>query len=651
MEALFLKIINMSITGSYVILAVLFIRLLLKRTPKKYSYLLWSVVLFRLICPVSFSSAFSIFQAKPFDMTTAQRSGGAALSFVPADIGYMETPRVTVGIPTMNSIISESLPAATPYASVNPLQIWILLGTILWCAGVAALLVYSIVTYIQLKYHVATAVRLESNVFECDKNRSPFILGVVSPKIYIPFGLGEQELAYILQHERYHLKRKDYLIKLLSFCVLAVHWFNPLVWFAFALMAKDMEMSCDERVLSETDTNIVYEYSTSLLSFAANRRFPAASPLTFGETGIRERVKNVLRFRKPKKWVPALAAVLSIAAIAVCAANPAKNAAPKEVDELYGNYVFEKQVYMNPLSSFIAFDGYKEYYTFTQNSLILTDETGYQQKNTVTYERAEMDEQEFKNSFIMDSIGVPDIAAYKERYQYTLISASASAVYRIYQLDDEIWLARIHKDTANTQKSEYIWNIYKITKFGGEIPMKATISGTQDGVEDFLSLQQDFKSGYDMDTCYNITPDYMKESSDYLIFKYDTSSASFLLYEGKVYPLGEWFGGSGVTSIALADLNGDQKSELYFTYSWGSGLHRSHAAYFDPASKQVVVFDYTHLNEDMIVTDNDDGGLSLYAAAVSKFDSFVNFDMERSDFISDIVYENGQILLNPIINK
>jgi len=525
MEALFLKILNMSITASYVILAVMLICLLLKKTPKKYSYLLWSVVLFRLICPISFSSVFSIFQAKPFDMTTAQKGGGATLSFIPADIGYMDTPRVTVGIPTMNSIISESLPTATPYASVNPMQILMLLGTILWCTGITVLLVYSIVTYIRLKCRMTTAVRLEGNVFESDKIRSPFILGFVRPRIYIPFGLGEQERAYVLQHERCHLKRKDHLIKPLSFCVLTIHWFNPLVWLAFVLMTKDMEMSCDEKVLSENGADNVHEYSTSLLSFAANRRFPAASPLAFGETDIRGRVKNVLRFRNPKKWVIILTVILCVAVIISCAANPMEN------------------------------------------------------------------------------------------------------------------------------KGAKAWNIYKITRFDGEIPMKTTISGTQDGVEDFLSLQQDFMLEYDTDTCYNITPDYIQENSDYLIFKYDTSCASFLLYKGKVYPLGEWFGGLGVTNMALADLDGDQKPELYFTYSWGSGLHRSHAAYFDPYAKKVVIFDYTHWNKDMIITENNDGGLSLYNATINKMDSFVNFEIERTNFITDVVYENGQISLNPVANK
>lgn len=181
--------------------------------------------------------------------------------------------------------------------------------------------------------------------------------------------------------------------------------------------------------------------------------------------------------------------------------------------------------------------------------------------------------------------------------------------------------------------------------------MQAEISGTQDGVADFITLLQNFKSGSDTDTCYNITPDYIRDNSGYSVFKYDASCASFLLYEGKVYPLGEWFGGLGVTNMTLADLNGDQKPELYFTYSWGSGLHRSHVAYFDPVGKKVVTLDYTHLNKDMLITENEAGGLSLYEAAINRMESFVNFTMERTDYITDIVYKNGQISLIPVSSK
>ncbi|WP_053372893.1 M56 family metallopeptidase [Paenibacillus sp. FJAT-27812] len=646
METLFLKILNMTLTATYVIVAVLLVRLLLKRAPKKYSYLLWAIVLFRLVCPVSISSELSLFNAPPFDMTAAQKSGKAALSYVPADIGYMEKPGMTVGIPTMNVMISDSLPPATPAASANPLQIWIQIGTVLWCSGTAALLIYGVVSYFRLKRRMVTAVRLDNHIFESDNIRSPFILGFIKPRIYIPFGLREQERVYILKHEAYHLKRKDHLIKPLAFVVLAFHWFNPLAWLAFALMAKDMEMSCDEKVLSETDSDIAKEYCTSLLSFAANRRFPSASPLAFGETGIRERIKNILRFRAPKKRVIAFSAAACILAVAVCATNPIVDGALKETSEPYGSYRFDGQVYMNLLSSFRALEGFKEYYTLTENEIIITDEAGNQQKTAAAYERKDLDEQEFKGSFMMPSMNVPDISGYKERYQYVLTQSADNPGYRLYLLDDEIWFAKMHKDNVNTLKSEYIWSIYKISRLDEEMPGNAAIVGTQDGVDAFLALQKDFKSGYDTDKCYNITPESIKENAKYTIFKYAESSASFLLYEGEVYPLGEWFGGYGVTSMALADLDSDGETELYFTYSWGSGLHRSHAAYFNPSAKEVVTLPYMPMNEDMALVNNRDGSLSLYAAAISNMTDFANFDTERTVYISDIVYANGQFLLN-----
>ncbi|OME81335.1 hypothetical protein BK120_16875 [Paenibacillus sp. FSL A5-0031] len=645
METLFLKVLNMSLTASYVIIAVLLIRLLLKRAPKKYSYLLWAIVLFRLVCPVSISSELSLFNAPPFDMTAAQKSGEAALSYVPADIGYMEKPGMTVGIPTVNVMISDTLPQADTTASVNPLQIWIQIGTVLWCIGVLALLVYSLVTYFRLKRRMATAVRLDKHIFESDSIRSPFILGFIKPRIYIPFGLQEQERVYILKHEAYHLKRKDHLIKPLAFVVLAFHWFNPLAWLAFILMAKDMEMSCDEKVLSETGSGIAKDYCTSLLAFAANRRLPSASPLAFGETGIRERVKNILRFKTPNKRVIIFSAAACIIAVAVCATNPIVNGALQETGEPYGSYRFEEQVYMNLLSSFVAADGFKEYYTFTENSLIITDGAGNQQKMKAIYERKALDVQKFNESF-MPSINVPNILGYKERYEYVLTDSAVDPEYRLFLLDDEVWLAKTHKDNVNTLKSEYIWSIYKISKLDEEIVESESIVGTQNGVDAFLALQKDFNSGYDTDKCYNITPQSISDNSEYSIFKYDKSAASFLLYKGVVYRLGEWFGGFGVTTMALADMDNDGDSELYFTYSWGSGLHRSHAGYFNPSTKEIVTLPYTNMNKDMTLVDHGDGSLSLYGADISNLIDFAHFNRKKTDFISDIVYEKGQILLS-----
>jgi len=340
MEALFLRVLNMSITSAYVILAILLIRLVLRRAPKKYSYALWSVAAFRLVCPVSFKSVFSLFSVKLFDMTAAQSSGGTALTYVPYDIGYMARPEVTVGIPAVNSAISGSLPAATPYYSVNPVQVYTAIAAFIWCVGMAVLVIYAAVSLILLHRRMANAVRADGNVYCSDRVLSPFILGLVHPRIYVPFGLDEETFRYVLEHERYHIKRYDHIIKPIAFLVLAVHWFNPLCWLAFSLMSRDMEMSCDEKVLS-LDGKSRKVYSTALLGFAANRRFPAPSPLAFSETGVKTRIKNALRFKKPAVWVTAAALVIVVAVIIFCAANPAETP-----DDIFGlSYRIEKTVF------------------------------------------------------------------------------------------------------------------------------------------------------------------------------------------------------------------------------------------------------------------------------------------------------------------
>ena len=319
----------------------------------------------------------------------------------------------------------------------------------------------------------------------------------------------------------------------------------------------------------------------------------------------------------------------------------------KVVDEnsmLYGTYAFEQQIYMNPLSSFMATPEFKEYYILDEDSLSIIDEAGGQQDIAITYVKTTVDKKRFNQEFFVESFLSLDMSIYKECYQLT--EDTDSSIYRIYKMDDQLWLARLHRgDAANALKSDYIWSIYRITRHDGEISRKNTIYGSSEGVEEFLALQGEFKSGYDADTCYNITPEDIKQNSNYQIFKYNNSCASFLLYEDKVYPLGEWFGGLGVTSMALADLNSDGNPELYFTYSWGSGMHRSHAAYFDPVGKEMITFEYTHKNQDMMIIPNNEGGLSLYTAVITSLnDNIIIFDIEKADYISDIIYQNNEII-------
>ncbi|MFS0725779.1 M56 family metallopeptidase [Paenibacillus sp. 1P07SE] len=649
MQTLFLGIVNMSVTASYVIAAVLLIRLLLKRAPKKYAYLLWAVVLFRLVCPVSISSELSLFNVPSLDMSVAQRESASALSYVPQGIGEAETPSMTVGIPQMNAVINESLPPGNPAASVNPMQVVLALVSMVWAAGTVLLLGYGLVSYLRLKKRMATAVRLGEGVYESDRIGSPFILGFIRPRIYIPFGLGTLEREYILMHEAYHLKRKDHLIKPVAFAVLALHWFNPLVWVAFSRMARDMEMSCDEQVLAKGGSAMAKDYCTTLLAFATNRRLPTASPLAFGESGIRERVRNVLRYRKPGRSAVFICASVCLFVSAACATNPLSgDPATESVDaNLYGSYSFDRQVYMNPLSSFYAGEDYEETYTLAEHSLIITGAAGQQRTMAVAYARETVDEHIFGASFspAASGIGIPDISGYKERYRYVLTEADDSPGYHLYLLDDEIWLAQTRKSALPQESASGIWSIFRIVKLDDTMPVTSMVRGSSDDIDDFLAAQGAFDSGYGGDSPYNITPEAMASGSDYRIFKYAASSATFLLHDDEVYPLGEWFGGMGLTSMALADLDKDGEPELYFTYSWGSGMHRSHAAYYDPTAKRVELLEYTHLHEDMMLDATPDGRLSLRRAMISNFRSFVDFDITGSDVISDIVYADGAIVV------
>ena len=314
-EKIFLSLLNMSLTASVVITVVFFARLVLKRAPKWVRYALWAVVLFNLLCPFKLESVFSLQPLKPTP--------------IPLNIGMQATPRIDSGVliinNAVNAVLPAAMPAAAPAANVNPLKIWIVAGAYIWLVGIAALLAYAVVTYARLKRKLRFATKRESDVYETDRIRSPFVLGFVRPKIYLPIGLSDADLTYILFHERTHIKRRDYIVKPAAFLALAVHWFNPLVWLAYFLLNADMEMSCDERTLKELGGEIKAVYSNALLALSTGKRLVGLSPLTFGEGGIKERIRNVMKFKKASKVIivaaVALAVVLS-AGFAVSKASP-----------------------------------------------------------------------------------------------------------------------------------------------------------------------------------------------------------------------------------------------------------------------------------------------------------------------------------------
>ena len=337
MHRLFPIVCNMSLTASVVILAVLAVRLLLRRAPKVFSYALWAVVLFRLLCPVSVTSAVSLMGAvgAPVQERTQRTS---AVEYVPADIVRSSGPPTVTTLPqetlpAINSPAESTVPAAVTApepAAALPLSGPMVVLTGAWLAGMALLLAYSAVSMLRLRHRLVGAVLLADNIYLADHIPSPFVMGLFRPKIYLPSTLKETERGYILRHEQYHIRRRDYLVKFLAFLALCVHWFNPLVWVAFVLAGKDMEMSCDEAVVKELGEDIRADYSASLLSLATGRRIVAGMPLAFGEGDTGSRIRNLLNWKRPQPWIIAVCAVVCVGLIALCAANPKGSGTPTE---------------------------------------------------------------------------------------------------------------------------------------------------------------------------------------------------------------------------------------------------------------------------------------------------------------------------------
>lgn len=327
MDKLFLQILNMSITASYVILFVIVARLLLKKVPKIFSYALWSVVLFRLICPFSFESIFSFI---PINIQT-----------VPPNIIYSQTPQIHSGITVIDQATNKSLPAPVVGASANPMQIYVALGEAVWLFGIVALFIYSAFTAIRLYTKLKSAKPVFHNVYEMNGIKTPFVFGIIKPKIYLPIGLSENDKAYIIKHEQIHIKRLDHVIKPFAFLVLCVHWFNPLVWVAFFLMGEDMELSCDESVIKQMGSEIKKDYSTSLLSLSTGRRIIGGCPLAFGENNTKGRIMNILKYKKPAFWV-VIVAIIVVAAICIgLMSNPQKK---QLTVEDYANQFVEQEI-------------------------------------------------------------------------------------------------------------------------------------------------------------------------------------------------------------------------------------------------------------------------------------------------------------------
>ncbi len=321
LQDIFLHMLNMGITAGYVILAVLLIRLCIKRAPKVFSYGLWAIAGFRLVCPVSFSSAVSI-----FNLTSAKNGTDGTLNYVSSNAGDITSNSAAITY-AVNTINKQAQYISAPATSLSPMQILLSAAALLWIAGMVLIFTYSTISYFRLGRRINNAVRLKDNVYQSDAISSPFVMGIRKPRIYIPFHMEEPELSYVLLHEKYHIRRFDYLVKPFSFLLATVYWYNPLVWLAYLCMCKDMEMSCDEKVIKDMGVSVKKNYSMSLLAFATNHRLPRVSPLAFGEISIKSRIKNILNYKKTKLWVTIIITIICLVTVVTCIANPAAKSA------------------------------------------------------------------------------------------------------------------------------------------------------------------------------------------------------------------------------------------------------------------------------------------------------------------------------------
>ena len=320
MDAVFLKLLNMSVTAGWLILAVVVLRFALSKAPKWVRCALWVLVGLRLLLPFSVESALSLIPSA---------------ETVSPDILYSQTPAITSGIPALNRavnpVISSALAPAAG-ASANPIQIWTAVSSRVWLAGIAAMLLYAAFSWLRMRRRVKASLNVRDHIYLCDDIQAPFILGVVRPRIYLPSGLSAETEAHVIAHELAHLKRRDQLWKPLGFLLLSVYWFHPLIWLAYILLCRDIELACDERVIRGMEKGDMLSYSEALYSCSAPRRLVMVCPLAFGEVGVKERIKAVLNYRKPAFWILA-AAVAACAVVAVCfLTNPKTDDTPRKGD-------------------------------------------------------------------------------------------------------------------------------------------------------------------------------------------------------------------------------------------------------------------------------------------------------------------------------
>lgn len=437
MSDIFLKLINLSITASWLILAVLILRFLLKKAPKWISCILWGLVAIRLICPFSLESALSLVPSS---------------QVIPSNITEVPNPAIHSGIPALdkvlNPVISDSF-TPDPVASANPLQILLPILTAVWIAGVLIMLIYAFASYLRLKKKVSASVKVHDNIYVCDEINTPFILGLIKPIIYLPSFLNAADLDSVISHETTHINRHDHWWKPMGYLLLAIYWFNPFCWLAYTLLCRDIELACDEKVVCHMNTEDKTAYSQALLNCSIPRRRISACPLSFGEVSVKERVRSVLQYKKPAFWITLLALAVCIVT-AICfltipkndTAGPPKNdsAGPSENNSTAAasSYKVSSAIYTAGLFNFFENETNAPQYCIHNGTLLWNvAETGREMLSSWqeigSLKPVQLRDDNFDRLFIYDGLG-----------------------------SDNQTAAQLRKNTASAEYAETEWNGTKL---------------------------------------------------------------------------------------------------------------------------------------------------------------------------------------------
>ncbi len=561
MDCVLIKLINMSITASYLALAVMVLRLLLKKAPKWIFVALWAMVGLRLVMPFSLESVLS---AVPSPQP------------IPETIVIDPVPQINSGISFVNSAVNPILESSftpAPGASANPLQIILEVMGYVYLAGIVIMLCYTAISYFNLKSKVKESVRQEGRIYICDHIPSPFILGLASPKIYLPSSLEAEFIPYVIAHEQAHIKRFDHIWKPLGFVLLTLYWFNPVLWVAYILLCRDIESACDEKVLRAQDDGIKKAYSTALLGCSVSRRSIAACPLAFGETGVKGRIKNVLNYKRPAFWIILIALIASIV-LGVCLLTDPVEAKPKTLPK---SDTCARWVSQGATAETVTLEEFPGL-TFRYDGSAVTMEDGAATK-TLAAAATIMD------AWFFDATGDGrrDLCA--------------NLSYGYGRVSQEVMVWDIHRSRSYRFSEELVTD-YHLAQVENRLHLQTCPSGSNEPYADIALLDAEalknnihmteYPFGANYFHLYTYTPEDPTPSISTSLSEYPGLQISVHGVSVSVYDTG------GCTDVVvgwpqnvyLCDVTGDGKRDICATVSYGSGMVDLHIEVYDIAKGQ-----------------------------------------------------------------